>query len=145
MTDRAPSYGRFSLEPVEVPRVETAHRKIVTAQPAPGAVEVLERLNASEPAWMVYYLLQSMFDSYDAIRYISHRSLRELPGFGEVEFDHMETKRYKPGINQVLNTWLAGERAAPGAALYDSSGRPREGSIQKLMSERDSRPITITE
>lgn len=102
-------------------------------------------LEASEPDWMVYYLIQSMFDSYDAIRYISHRSLRELPGFGEVEFDHMETKRYKPGINQVLNTWLAGERAAPGAALYDSSGRPREGIIQKLMSERDSRPITITE
>ncbi len=52
MTDRGPSYGHYSLEPLEVPRVETAHRKIVTAQPAPGAVEVLERLNASEPAWM---------------------------------------------------------------------------------------------
>ena len=52
MTDRGPSYGRYSLEPLEVPRVETAHRKIVTAQPAPGAVEVLERLNVSEPVWM---------------------------------------------------------------------------------------------
>ena len=68
-----------------------------------------------------------------------------LPGFGEVEFDHMQTKRYKPGINQVLNTWLAGERAAPEAALFDPSGRPRQGIVQKLMSERDSRPITITE
>ena len=52
MTDRGPSYGHYSLEPLEVPRVETAHRRIVTAQPAPGAVEVLERLNVAEPAWM---------------------------------------------------------------------------------------------
>ena len=45
-------YGRFSLEPLAVPRVETEHRRIVTAQPAPGAVPVFERLLASEPPSM---------------------------------------------------------------------------------------------
>ncbi|MEE3053221.1 MAG: multiheme c-type cytochrome [Planctomycetota bacterium] len=102
-------------------------------------------LEASDPDWMVYYLVQLMFDSYDAIRYISYRSLRRQPGFSGVEFDHMETKRYKDSVNKVLNTWFEGERVAPEAALYDPGGRPRLDIIQKLMSERDSRPITITE
>jgi 4-aminobutyrate aminotransferase/(S)-3-amino-2-methylpropionate transaminase len=52
MTEQASSYGRYSLEPLEVPRVDTPHRKIVTAQPPPQAVEVFERLNAVEPASM---------------------------------------------------------------------------------------------
>jgi hypothetical protein len=102
-------------------------------------------LEASEPDWMVYYLIQLMFDSYDAIRYISHRSLQQLPGFSGVEFHHMETKRYKPSIYQVLNTWLESERVAPETTLYDPNGRPRLDIIQKLTSERDPRPITITE
>ena len=42
MTEPAASYGRYSLEPLEVPRVDTSHRRIVTAQPAPEAVEVEE-------------------------------------------------------------------------------------------------------
>ena len=52
MTERPSSYGRYSLEPLAVPQVETPHRKIVTPQPAPGAVEVFERLNAVEPPSM---------------------------------------------------------------------------------------------
>ena len=52
MTEPSLSYGRYSLEPLEVPRVETAHRKIVTPQPAPGAIEVFERLKAIEPPSM---------------------------------------------------------------------------------------------
>ena len=42
----------FALEPVEVPRVETAYRRIVTPQPPPGTVELLERLRRHEPASM---------------------------------------------------------------------------------------------
>lgn len=52
MTEQPPSYGRYSLDPLEVPQVETPHRKIATPQPAPGAVEVFERLNAIEPPSM---------------------------------------------------------------------------------------------
>lgn len=42
----------FALEPVEVEPVETAWRRIVTAQPAPGAVELLRRLRGHEPESM---------------------------------------------------------------------------------------------
>ena len=52
MTEQPMRYGRYSLEPKEVPQVDTLHRRIVTAQPAPGAVEVFQRLNAVEPSSM---------------------------------------------------------------------------------------------
>lgn len=45
-------YGRYCLDPVEVPRVETAHRRIVTRLPVPETVPVFERLLRTEPASM---------------------------------------------------------------------------------------------
>ena len=52
MTEQPLHYGRYSLEPEEVPQVDTPHRRILTAQPAPEAVEVFRRLSAVEPASM---------------------------------------------------------------------------------------------
>ena len=42
----------FSIEIVEVPPVETPHRRIVTALPAPGSVTTLETLHSLEPISM---------------------------------------------------------------------------------------------
>jgi 4-aminobutyrate aminotransferase/(S)-3-amino-2-methylpropionate transaminase len=47
-----PMYGRYSLEPREVPRVETRFRRIATRLPVPESVPVLERLLALEPPSM---------------------------------------------------------------------------------------------
>lgn len=54
MTDRATTarYGRYQLEPVAVPRVETEHRRIVTALPVPESVKAFQRLLESEPPSM---------------------------------------------------------------------------------------------
>ncbi len=45
-------YGRFSLEPRAVPRVETRHRRIVTPIPVPESVPVFEKLLRFEPPSM---------------------------------------------------------------------------------------------
>ncbi|HVR76097.1 MAG TPA: aspartate aminotransferase family protein [Planctomycetota bacterium] len=45
-------YGRFSLEPREVRRVETLHRTIVTPLPVPESIPVFEALLRSEPLSM---------------------------------------------------------------------------------------------
>ncbi len=45
-------YGRYSLEPVDVPRVETAHRRIVTPLPVPESLPVFEKLMRYEPPSM---------------------------------------------------------------------------------------------
>ncbi len=46
----------FAMEPVEVAPVETAYRRIVTPQPPPGTVELLQRLRRHEPASMTLEL-----------------------------------------------------------------------------------------
>jgi 4-aminobutyrate aminotransferase-like enzyme len=51
-TATEPRYGRFSLVPTEVPRVETRHRSIVTRLPVPESVPVFERLLRHEPQSM---------------------------------------------------------------------------------------------
>lgn len=43
---------KFSLEPVDVPRVETSHRRIVTSIPAPGSLPILHDLMRYEPESM---------------------------------------------------------------------------------------------
>lgn len=43
---------KYSLEPRQVPRVETAHRRIVTKLPVPESVAIFERLERAEPSSM---------------------------------------------------------------------------------------------
>ena len=43
---------KYSLEPRQVPRVETAHRRIVTKLPVPESVAIFERLERVEPSSM---------------------------------------------------------------------------------------------
>jgi len=42
----------FSLDPVDVPQVETRHRRIVTRIPAPGSIPILNDLMRYEPKSM---------------------------------------------------------------------------------------------
>ncbi|MEM7233862.1 MAG: aspartate aminotransferase family protein [Planctomycetota bacterium] len=50
MTER--HYGRYSLEPRDVPLVETEHRRIQTKIPVPESVPVFERMQRFEPTSM---------------------------------------------------------------------------------------------
>ena len=104
-------------------------------------------LEASTPDWMVFYLVEQMFDDdYDAIRYIAQRSLRSHSGFSRFEFDHMNPGRYEQTVmRKVMQTWSSRKRLLPSTTLYDPEGRPRMDRIQKLKSQRDRKPITITE
>ena len=43
---------KYSLAPLQVPRVETAHRRIVTALPVPQSIPLLEDLERFEPSSM---------------------------------------------------------------------------------------------
>jgi 4-aminobutyrate aminotransferase / (S)-3-amino-2-methylpropionate transaminase / 5-aminovalerate transaminase len=52
----------FSLEPVAVPRVETGHRRIVTALPVPESLPILRDLIAYEPASMALEQLPVVWD-----------------------------------------------------------------------------------
>lgn len=47
-------FFRPILEPVDVPKVETRHRRIVTPQPAPQAIPILKELSRYEPISMTW-------------------------------------------------------------------------------------------
>src|SRR2546422_2308918 len=51
-TRQKPAGSRFSLEPREVARVETAHRRIRTPLPVPESIPILEKLLRHEPPSM---------------------------------------------------------------------------------------------
>ena len=44
--------GKYTLTPVDVPKVETEHRRIVTPLPVPDSMPVFEKLSAFEPVSM---------------------------------------------------------------------------------------------
>lgn len=52
----------FSLSPVEVPRIQTRFRRIVTPLPAPGSIPILRDLLAYEPASMAADQLPVVWD-----------------------------------------------------------------------------------
>ena len=44
--------AEYDLEPVDVPRVETRHRRIVTALPVPESLDIFRTLTGTEPRSM---------------------------------------------------------------------------------------------
>ena len=98
--------------------------------------------------WMVFYLVDLMFDEYDAIRYIAHRSLRQIPDFEAIEYDHLRPDEERERVTgEVLATWQKKTKKRPTDAklLYDSSGEIMYPTHQSLRQLRDNRPILLTE
>jgi hypothetical protein len=106
-------------------------------------------LEASGRDWEGLYVGSTLDDSYDAIRYIAHRTLRRLPGFSEFRYDFTAPEQdwtaakasafqlWRPGATRIENQ--------RGPLLIDESGAPRWPVIQRLYSQRDNRPRTFAE
>jgi len=99
-------------------------------------------------SWMIFYLADLMFDDYDAIRYIAYRSLKSIPGFEAIQYDHMRPQEERERVMQeVLAVWNATTEKRPTDAklLYDSNGEIQNGTYESLRQLRDTRPILVTE
>ena len=100
--------------------------------------------------WMAPYLAQLLIDPYDAVRYLAHRSLRSLPGYGGFEYDFLGVGTRRLLAQQaVLATWRESQARGPTATgmavLLDPSGRLEHDVWQHLLGERDDRPIILQE
>lgn len=99
--------------------------------------------------WMPFFLTDLMFDDYDAIRYIAHRSLRTIPGLNDIAFDHMKPAQQQDRVMQnVMTRWLGvvgTERPNEDRLLYDESGNIQWQRFQQLRKQRDQRKVVITE
>ncbi len=101
---------------------------------------------ASGDDWMIPLLAVLIDDSYQAVRYVSSRSLRRYPGYEDVHVDltaGTEARRR----DEMMQRWRAREGAtmAGPAPLYRPSGELDEALIEQLLSERDETPLHLLE
>jgi predicted CXXCH cytochrome family protein len=105
---------------------------------------------ASGSTWFAPFLAQLLNDEYSAVRYIAGRSLRELPGFEDVDYDYLGSRAARDEARRrVLDSWRAtqvGPRRVVGRELLiDSSGGLMVDAIAPLIGERDPRPLYLAE
>jgi Zn-finger protein len=105
---------------------------------------------ASGTTWMPLYLAELMTDQYDAVRFIAYRSLRSLPGFGELQYDFFATpeQRFAASV-EVLQTWRrtlrGGDRRTDGVLLLDAQGSPKLDVFNRLIRQRTNRHVLLRE
>jgi hypothetical protein len=105
---------------------------------------------ASGTDWLAPFLAELLDDPYDAVRYIAHRSLRTLPEFKTLEFDFMSAAADRTAAKQdVLQAWRAlnrtDDRDDAAEILMNSDGTLQQTTMDRLLRDRDIRPINLAE
>jgi hypothetical protein len=105
---------------------------------------------ASGTNWMPPYLALLLNDPYDAVRYITGRSLRSLPGYQDLAYDFVASPDARLATRrQVLERWRdlrpsQGRRSDP-QLLFTPEGAFVGGVIDRLIGERDTRRVFYRE
>jgi len=109
-----------------------------------------EAQEASGTHWMPRYLAELIEDPYDAVRLIAFRALQQFPGFEDLKFDFDQSDQETAAIRvDVIRRWSQ-QNSSPsrqGAArlLLDPDGRVMHKELQRLLEQRDLRPIRLPE
>jgi hypothetical protein len=113
-----------------------------------------EAYPASGNNWQAPFLGQLLDDRYNAVRFMAHRSLKRLPGFGDFEYEFMSgpTIRAAAVVN-ARGVWQKNQdedqdrqkRPFASETLIDSAGRVREADFQRLLRQRDDRLVEFAE
>lgn len=102
---------------------------------------------ASGTDWMPPLLAVLMEDEYDVVRYMAYRSLKNIPGYEDAEFDYVASESDRSaGIAKVRAQWNAAKRAAGNlAVLLREDGSFDDGNAGRLLQKRDNSPVILTE
>ncbi|MEW6306327.1 MAG: multiheme c-type cytochrome [Verrucomicrobiota bacterium] len=110
---------------------------------------------ASGADWLAPFLAPLLNDPYDAVRYISQRSLKRLPGFESFPYDHLApVPDQQAAARQALLHWrntrsqfvpLLGGASGGSALLLDANGQLRQEIFLRLLSQRNNHPIQLSE
>lgn len=105
---------------------------------------------ASGQDWEAPHLSVLLDDPYSAVRYIAGRSLRELPGFTDFQYDFVSTdedRRHKS--TEAMNQWnksasrLNSEKA--GRVLLNPDSSVNAEAASRLLQQRNNRPVRLRE
>jgi hypothetical protein len=100
--------------------------------------------------WMGLYLTVLLGDPYVAVRRLAARSLATLPGFGPLDFDYTASPAAVAAQQrEAVARWrrlVAGgpDRSGP-QLLLDARGALDGAEIDRLLAQRDPRPVRISE
>jgi hypothetical protein len=106
--------------------------------------------DASGTDWLAPYLAELVDDPYDAVRFVAYRSMRTLPDLAELEYNFMGPPAEREAVKQrVLDTWTASRGASTrgGVAelLLNSDDSRQQTAIDRLLRDRDVRPLNLAE
>lgn len=100
--------------------------------------------------WMAPILAQLMVDPYHAIRATAHRSLQTIDGFAGLAFDFVGPIGERIAVAQrALETWQSrtdgGQHVQSPSVLVDSQGQFQREVFDRLLGQRDNRPVLLDE
>lgn len=98
----------------------------------------------SGSGWIAPYLAILLDDPYPAVRLIAWRSLRSLPGYGDLEYDYVAERSTRLRTSaQVFERWgeAAGRPARGRALLVGADGGIRHSEVSRLVERRDDRRV----
>ena len=104
---------------------------------------------ASGTSWMVPYLGELLGDRYDAVRFISARSLRTISGFETLQYDFTGSRdaRIEAAVGALRawrNSTLARARRDP-ELLFGIDGALDTTAMRRLFDQRDNRALFLRE
>jgi hypothetical protein len=101
---------------------------------------------ASSADWLTPYLAFLMTDSYDAVRYIAHRSLKSL-GVSDADYDFIAAPDLRSrSVNQIRTLWLRQpHKKIPPTVLINPDLKIQHQEIDRLLARRNQRRIRMHE
>ncbi|HIL70382.1 MAG TPA: C cytochrome precursor, partial [Verrucomicrobia bacterium] len=100
--------------------------------------------------WIPHYLVEAMKDNYSTIRYIAHKSLINIPGYENTDFDFVAAESVRTAIigRIPLSPTLLDSQRVPDqqrVLLFDSVGRLMRDEVRIHINRRDTKPISLME
>jgi predicted CXXCH cytochrome family protein len=109
-------------------------------------------LGASRADWPAPFLARLLDDPYSTVRYVAYRSLRQLPGYSDFEYDFIASPAERArAAERAVAGWPGLEPDAPLAerplapVLLNPDGTVREAAVRELLRRRDDRDMALLE
>jgi cytochrome c552 len=100
--------------------------------------------------WAMPFLIGLLDDPYDAVRFVAYRSLRTLPGMDKLAYNFTAVHdRRLVDVSEALTIWQGRRErfnAKPASAiLYDETGNLNADAINRFVTQRDDRRVSLRE
>jgi hypothetical protein len=105
-----------------------------------------EAQETSGTDWMAVYLGQLLDDSYAAVRMIAARSLRTLAGFERLDYDYVAPADVRAAASRhAVEQWTGMPRRPNERVLINGQGNLMRTTLERLLQQRDDRPMVLVE